>query len=693
VRDKFPDGQLYVNLHGYSTVAAADPADVLGGFLRALGVPASRVPADAVAAAALFRDELADRRVLVVCDNAADADQVRPLLPDAPGCLALVTSRQTLPALTAAVPVTLDVLPPADAYALLAEMLGAHRVAAEPAAAAEVARLCAYLPLALRIAAANLNDAETIAAYAARLAAADDRLTALSVAGDERAAVRAAFDLSFAALPTPAQRMFRLLGLAPGPDLSLPAAACLAAADQHQAKLLLDRLVSAHLVDEHAPGRYTLHDLLRAYATQLAHTTDPDHEHRAAQTRLFDFYLATTATAMDVLHPAEAHHRPRIPAPETPIPVLPDPDAARAWLDTERPTLVAVAAHTATHGWPTHTTRLSRILFRYLANGGHHVDALAVHGHARHAAHHTVDPAGQAQALTSLGTTLTKMGRYGPAAEHLQQAMHLFEQAGDQAGRALALGSLGNVEYWLGRYREAAHYDERSLALFRQTGDRTGEARALSSLGIVEQRLGRYGQAVDRLEQALALFRQTGDRSGEADALNNLGYVEDWLGRHGPATEHLQQALVLFRQLGNRVGEAWTLDSLGTLYTRLGQPAQAAEHLHQALAIFRETGDRDGEAYVLNALGEAAHSAGGPSDALTHHTAALTIAVDIGDRHHQQARAHAGLGYAHHTLNHPRQAREHYQQALNLYTDLGVPEADRIRAQLAALDGPSPEQP
>jgi tetratricopeptide (TPR) repeat protein len=552
-------------------------------------------------------------------------------------------------------------------------------VGADPDAPARIAGRCGHLPLALGLVAAHIRGTPgwTLTDHADRL---DERHQQRRLASG----VQLAFDLSYQHLPADQQRLLRLVSLHPGQDLDAYAAAALADTDLPTAQALLHHLRRDHLLQQASTGRYTLHDLVRAYATDRASNEDPPPARRAALTRLFDFYLATAATAMDTLHPAEAHLRPRIPPPATPMPDLAGPDTARTWLDTERPTLVAVAAHTATHGWSTHTTRLSATLYRYL-EGGYHTDALAIHSQALHAAQDTNDLAGQSHALTNLGMAHLWLGQHGPAADHLRQALHLSEQAGDSAGQARALNNLGIVEERLGRYQQAADHHEQALHLYRQAGDRTGEAHALGALGTVEERLGRYQPAAGYREQALALFRQAGDRIGEANALNNLGVVEANLGRHGPATDHLHQALALYRQVGSRTGEAWTLDSLGTLHTGLGQPTEATACFQQARAIFRETGERSGEAWALNGLGEAARAAGRPADALTHHTAAHTIATDIGERN-QQARAHTGLGHAHRTLGSPERARHHYQHALSLYTDLGNPEADQIRAHLATID-------
>ena len=674
---------LFVNLRGFDPAQPpADPAAVLNGFLRLLGMPGQQIPHDLDARAAAYRHQLAGTRALVVLDNAATAEQVRPLLPATPGCVTVVTSRCSLADLHSATHLTVDVFTPGEALAFLTRAVPEVPVGADPYAAARIARRCGHLPLALGLVAGHIRNTSgwTLTDHADRL---DERRH------DRRldTGVEFALNLSYQHQPTPQRRLLRLAALHPGQDLDAYAAAALADTDLPTAQDHLHHLHRDHLLQQSTPGRYAFHDLVRVYATIRAADEDRPPERRTALTRLFDYYLATSATAMNTLHP---HRRPAIPPVAAPTPDLTDPGTAREWLDTERPTLVAVAAHTASHGWPTHTTRLSRTLYRYL-DGGHHTDALTMHGHAYHAARHNGDPTGQAHALTDLGGADYRLGRYRPAAEHFQQALDLFRQTGDPAGQARALHNLSVIAMRSGQYRTATEQTAQALTLYRQTGDRPGEASALADLGDLDALLGRRRSAVEHYAQALTLCRQAGDRVGEADTLNSLGEVEMRSGQYGPAGDHLQQALTLHRQLGNHAGEAWTLDNLGTLHTHLDQPTQATEHHQHALTIFRETGERRGQAWALNGLGEAAHTAGRAADAITHHTAAHTTAADTGHRD-QQARAHIGLGHAHHTLGNRTLARHHYQHALTLYTDLGLPEADQIRTHLTALDNSSPER-
>jgi len=615
----------------------------------------------------------------VLLDNAATVDQVRPLLPDAAGCLTLITSRRSLTDLKPATQLTVDAFTPDEALTFLTGAVPGVPVGPDPDAAARIARRCGYLPLALSLITGHIRGAAgwTLTDHADRL---DERHRDRRLDGD----VEVALALSYQGLPGQQQRLLRLAALHPGQDFDAYAAAALAGIDLPTARAGLDHLRADHLLQPAGPDRYTLHDLVRAYAAGRAHDEDRPSDRRAALTRLFDHYLANSAAAMNTLHPAEADRRPHVSPPDNPAPDLTDPGAARDWLDTERPTLVAVVAHTAAYGWPGHTTGLARTLYRYL-NGGYHSDALTVHGHAHQAARDSSDPIEQAWALTNLGNTHVELGRSGWGADYFRQALVLFRRAGDPIGQARALFSLGIGAERAGRYEAAIDYKRQAVTLYRQAGDVAGEGNTLRGLGLALRLAGRLAEAIDYYEQSLTLARRIGDRRSEASTLNYLGEAETESGRYEPAHDHLHQALALHRQGGNHVGEGSALDNLGLLHTRLGRPDRAIEYHRQALDILREIGDEYFNTWVLNGLGEAALAAGRPADALTHHAEACAIATDNGARD-QQARARAGLGHAHRALGEPALAREHYQHALILYTELGVPEADQIRARLAELD-------
>jgi len=678
---RFPDGQLYVDLRGYDPGRPVEPGDALARMLAALGVPPTEIPLGLDEQAAHYRTQLASRRMLVVLDNAGSVEQVRPLLPGAGDCVTLVTSRDSLAGLVArdgAYRMDLDLLPVADATELLRRLIGA-RVDDEPDAAATLVEQCARLPLALRVAAelAAARPGSALAELVAELADQQQRLGLLDPGGDQRSAVAAVFSWSLRSLPVAAARTFRLLGLHPGPDFDAYAAAALAGLDVAVARRALRDLARAHLVDPAGEGRYSMHDLLHAYAAGLAAESGDDRG--VAWRRLRDHYLAAAVTAANVLYPEEAARHPRVARPVTPAPDLTSRGAARDWLDAERACLVAVSAR----GGPRYSVPLAGALFRYLL-GGHYQEALAVHGHARNDARAAGDPAGEAVALLGSGTVHSRLCRHREATTDLTDALELFERVGDAVGQARALGNLGAVEQRSGRHPEAIAFHERARASFRRAGDLLGEARAVNNLGEIEVRLGHYPAAAQWHREALALHERTGDQTGLAAALTNLGEIEEKLGNFAAAAEHQLRALDVFRGIGHRSGEAWAMDGIGVAYTGLGRPHDAPAYHESALDLFREIGERDGEASALNGLGEAARAAGRPAEAGAQHTAALTVATEA-DVPDQLARAHLGLGRSWSELGRPEPARSHLHRALDGYAALGRPEVDDVRVALAAL--------
>jgi DNA-binding SARP family transcriptional activator/Tfp pilus assembly protein PilF len=696
VAERFPDGQLYVNLRGYDPAQPMTATGALAGFLRALGVDGQDIPAEEDERAAHYRSLLAGRRLLVLLDNAGTVAQVRPLLPGSPGCVVLVTSRNALAGLVArdgARRLDLDLLPPADAVGLLRALIGT-RVDDDPPAAAALARQCARLPLALRIAAelAAARPHVPLAGLVGELAGQQRRLDLLDADGDPRTAVRAVFSWSYRHLDADAARAFRLTGLHPGTDFDSSATAALTGTTVEQADLLLAALGRAHLIRPARPGRYGMHDLLRAYAAEQAHAIDSEQARRAALTGLFDYYLHAAAAAMDALYPAEKQWRPQPPASTNmPTPPLLTPDGAREWLDTGRACLVAVTAHAADHGWPGHAAALAPILYRYLQVGGHYADAQSVCAAGLDAAQQTGDLAAQAQSLKNLGLVFSWRCQYEQAAGKLQLAQGLYRRIGDQHGQARTLGGLGIVAWRQGHLQQAADQFRQALARFREIGEWFGESRTLTNLGIVETQRGHYEQAADRHQESLAICRKFHDRSGEAIALDNLGEALCGQGRYQQAEDHLGHALAIYRELGYRRGEADALQILGRVFGRQARFLQAVELDRQALAIFSEIGDRTGEAEALNSLGESQAGAGLSRQARAHHHDALTIASQTGARY-EQARAHDGLARAYRAIGDLNEARHHWQQAFTLYTELGVPEADEVRAQLTAAQDAEPRE-
>jgi DNA-binding SARP family transcriptional activator/tetratricopeptide (TPR) repeat protein len=690
VAAEFPDGQLYVNLRGFGPEGEpVRPATAVRGFLDALGVPPEEVPASTPAQAGLYRSLLAGRRMLLLFDNAQNEAQVRPLLPPGSSCRVVVTSRTRLTGLAAtegARLVTLDVLAEEEARQMLGRRLGEGRMRAEPDAAAELISLCGRLPLALAIIAARAADRPDfpLAGLVAELRE-RQRLGALDT-GEEATSVQAVFSWSYQQLGVAAARMFRLLGLPPGPDLPGHAAARLAGLPSEQAHDLLQSLVRGCLLTEPRPDRYALHDLLRVYASQEANRAESSGERAQVLTRLFEHYLAVAGAAMDTLGPAERHQRPKVGQPDASAPPVDTPQSARSWLDAERTNLVAIARHTSNRGWPGHTTRLAAILFRYLDDGGHYSDGFTVHTCALHAAQQSGDRTEQADALRRRGGIDFRQGRCEEAATQLAQALVIYRDLRDRVGQGRALNNLGIVLRAGGRFEEALNHHEQALAIFREEGDEFGEALTLDALGVTSCRVGRYQQSAQRHREALEQFRQMGELRSAAFAVGNLGATLRRLGRLEEANECHQQGLALNRQLDCRYGEAEALTDLGALRLCQGRYQHAAEYHDQALALFQALGAPRGEAAALNGLGEAMTALGRPADARAQHHGALALVTQVTDRY-QVARAHDGLAHAHKFSGDTDLARRHWEQALAHYREMGVPAASQAHMALPNLAG------
>jgi tetratricopeptide (TPR) repeat protein len=598
---------------------------------------------------------LADNRVLIVLDNAASAEQVRPLLPGSPTCLVVITSRDRLDglvALDAARRITLDVLLVDEAVALLRRMLGDERVAAEPDAAAELARTCACLPLALRIAAAHLagRPGRRLADHAADLRRGP--LARLQVDGDEQAAVRVTFDHSYTALKPDAQRLFRLLGLAPGPDIDTRSAAALTDQTPAQAGGLLDRLAAAHLIDEHAPGRYTFHDLLRRYARERAQDHDSDTERISAEHRLYDHYLRSANAAIDLLYP----HMLRLPTAATggdlPTAAFEDHADALAWLDAERPNLIAAIHHAHQHGPGRIAWQLADALRGYFNQRREFIDWFAIADAALTAAQADDQPSARAAAHFSLGTAHHSLNQYPQAIEHYTAALTSFAETGWLLGEAAALTNLGIIDESQGDLEQAARRHTQALALDRQAGSPDNEALALINLGAVNQYRGRLDQATGNYLQALTIAREVGARHAEGSALDYLGTVDHLQGKLDQALDHCTQALSLYHDVGARNDQAQALTHLANIHCDAGRHTAALDSANAALALSKDTRDGRAEAAARNAVAAVSHDRGAYQDAIDHYRHAQRLARDIGARY-EECQALTGLAASQLRLRQP----------------------------------------
>jgi DNA-binding SARP family transcriptional activator/tetratricopeptide (TPR) repeat protein/DNA-binding XRE family transcriptional regulator len=641
VRDRFPDGQLYVNLRGHATAPPLRPIDALAGFLLAFGTPADRIPDDVEQAAALYRSELAGRRVLVLLDNVASAEQVRPLLPTGPGSLALITSRYRMAGLVAregARELAVDVLRPDEALALLSQMIGADRVAAEPAETAELARLCAYLPLALRIAAANLagRPRHRIGDQVARLAA-GDRLTALAIDGDAETAVRATFDLSYDALAAPERQVFRLLGLLAGTEVTAGAVAALAGINRAATDQALDRLTARHLVEETSPGRYGMHDLLRLYAAELSAAHDDPDQRTAATRRLAVHYLDLVSAAAEVSYP-HVLKLPDQPPPPAGHPHFGTVEAAMGTLDAERPNLVVLLPLFVAEGHHALAWRLGEAMLGYFRRRMNAVDWQVVADTTLAAARADGNLNGQAAAELSLGSLCDFQSRFEDAAGHYNASLELARLAAWTDCQAVALNNLARTFWTSGRPHETIDHLHQALALHRKTGRRAGEAVTLANLGVAHWEVGRTSadpaglldQALTYLNQALALHREIGDRHNEADTLRALATTQRDAGNLTAALRLAEEALTLAREAGDIRFTSLAHNTLATVQSRLGQADSALGHHQQALAIARDAGDGHLETQILIDLAETNALLGQREDALRQARRARAIAQRIG---------------------------------------------------------------
>ncbi|WP_433790740.1 BTAD domain-containing putative transcriptional regulator [Actinoplanes sp. CA-252034] len=598
VREQLPDGQIYLNLRGFAPGPPLSPADALGRLLRTLGVPAAEVPSGADEAAARFRTAVTGRRMLLLLDNASGVDQVRPLLPGDPRCVVVVTSRNRLGGLVAlegARRIVLGTLAPKDAVALLHLLLGGGRGGGgrETAAVAELAGVCGNLPLALRIAGANLagDPDRTVASYLREAAGA---LSALSVEGDSQAAVRLAFDLSYLKLPPPAARLFRLLSLVPGQVTTTGAAAALAGtADDIGA--LLGTLADASLVEQQAPDRYTMHDLIARHARERLATDEPAADRSAAVVRLLDWYLAAFHTAHSTLAP----YRTTVPVPEPPAPAIPAfTGEPLAFLEQVREMLPGLVRFAVEEGHPGRGWQMAYLLGPFFQRHGDGPDSLQIYRTGLAAAQETAGPTAQAALHNSAGIAYAIARRLPEAGEHLERAVESFRAAGLSDAVAGALSNLGRLRVEQHQLGDARAAYEEAARLRESTGDTRRLGTVLNNLGTLLAELGENDAALVHMRRALELHRQYGDRGGIAHTLDSIGMVHLRAGETDAALAGFHAALDDLRAVGYREAEGATLANIAHTYLSRGDTGAALDHLRQAAECFRATRDTHRELMI-----------------------------------------------------------------------------------------------
>ena len=672
LRGQYPDGQLFIDLHGHTPgIAPLAAGEALDWFLRALGVPPQLIPQDLDGKAACYRDRLADTRTLIVLDNAAGVAQVRPLLPATPGCLVLVTSRRRLTGLDDAHALALDVLSHAEAVALLRSVAGPDRLPADHPAIGELITLCGHMPLALRVTAARLRHHPALRPEHIVEQLRDER-GRLGYLQDEDRDLTAVFESSYAALPPAEQLLFARLALVPGPDTDAGAAAGLSGTDRRTVERLLESLLDHNLLAQPAPGRYRFHDLVRLYARTLS-DAEPAAAREAALGRLLDYYQHT-AQAGD-RHLVRFTRSGRTGPGRTPTaavsaaaPRLEDRAAALSWMRAERHNLLA-AAQAMTEVDPPRAVALTAALDSFLQQEGPWTLAVALHRVAAGIALGHGDPTLAADAFHALGRAHILLGGYPAATDALGRAMELYQGLGDQLGEANTLHVVGRIRHMSGDFPNATRLQQQALELYRGLGDRLGEANALHDLGRARLLTG-DASAAAVLEQALAVYRSLGHGSGEANTLWSLGRARSVAGDYPAATDLLRRAHTIFRDLGGRIGEANTLHDLGRVQRTIGDHPAAAALLEQSLAIFQDLGFRASEAHSVSELGRLRFAVGDHREAAVLQEQALLIFKEIGSRQGEAIALHQ-LGRIRHATGEEPDAAGLLERALAIFQDLG----------------------
>lgn len=683
---QFPDGQIYLPLHGHTPgTNPVDPAEALASLLLTAGVPANQIPPGLETRSRLWRDHLAGMRLLLVLDDAAGHEQVRPLLPGTAGSLVLVTSRRYLTALEDTHTINLDTLPEVEAAELLIRLAGRPGLDATDAAVGELTRLCGYLPLAIGMLARQLHHhpAWTCQSLAADLAATKDRLAFMRA---ENLSVAAAFDLSYADLSPEQRQMFRRLGLHPGNDFEAYAAAALDGVPVAQARQHLEALYDQHLLNEPGYGRYRMHDLILEHARSLA-AEDPAAEAELALSRLLDYYLHAALAASLNLPPKKSPGSTRTIAVDGPVqaPDLSTRGRAIEWIAAERQNLQAAASYALLGSRRGDASLIVTSMHPHLRGNGHWDQAQSLYQVVIGAAREAADQVAEAGALTDLGEIQQLIGDYPLAAACLTRALELYRALGDRPGEASALNELGIVQLAINDHPKAVRCHTEALALYTELGNRPGEASALNELGLVQRAIGAYRESTVSHERALRIYRELGNRVGEASALNRLAQMQRSTGDYPEASANHELALRLHRDLGNLIGQATALYGQGIVHMAAGDNERAAASHKEALELYRSLSYRYGEATALNGLGQVQVATGDYQEAAASYERALALNRELGNRV-GQATSLTGLAAAARANGDYAAAAEHGQTALQLCRDTGhrPGEADAL-SELGAL--------
>ncbi len=672
--NRFQDGQIFLELHAHASGhRPVEPADALSSLLLATGVAAEQIPAGLHARTMLWRTHMADKEMLLLLDDASGHEQVRPLLPGAPGTLVLVTSRRHLTALDDTATVSLDTLDADDAVTLFVRLAGRPDVHAGDAAVIEIVRLSGCLPLAVGMLARRLHHHPnwTTEGFADELEEARDRLSLMYA---ENLSVAAAFDLSYQDVSSEQQRLFRRLGLHPGTEIDSAAAAILADTSQPVATRMLDDLYDQHLISEPARDRYRLHDLIREYARALASTDDPD-DNEAAIGRLLDYYSQNAERAGQHFGRGQgARDRPLLPVDEH----ARNRDAR--WLEVERANLQAAVEYAKLRGSHPHCIAIPAAIHGFLRTRGHWGQALTLHDVELASSRTTGDLTGQARALTCVGTVHRLIGNYQAATVALNEALQISRELGDLKGQGRVLQCLGVIQRLTVGYATAAATLEDAHSLYKRAADPLGQADALNELGFVQRLAGLATKAIDSHQEALELNRGLDDPGGQADSLRYLGLALQESGDYREIISIYERALYLYRGIEDRLGQAHALSFLGVAQHLTSDYSSAPDTLSEALALYETLGHRLGQAEVRNNLGDL-QWVSDPAQARVNYEWALAMARGI-TALLEEARALEGIGSLDVAAGDAERGADRLRSALAVYQKIGHPHAARVAATL-----------
>jgi DNA-binding SARP family transcriptional activator len=671
VSGQYPDGTFYLSFHTHDPGSPSlDSAEALHRLLRMLTVPATQIPDAIGERAALWRAQLSRRRAVVILDDAARLDQVRPLLPTAGRCLVLITARRRLPDLEGAQTLNLEVLSVEDAVTLFARIAGPGR-ARDTDEVATAVDLCGRLPLAIQLTAGRLAQTSPprLAELVEKLSASPARIGGAGAASPE---LMSAFEVSYSALEPDHQRFFRRLGVSPCAQVSVHAAAALGGGTVAETEKALAALADHHLLTRAPAGQFRFHDLIRGYAAARAVRDDPRPEQRQAVGRLFDYYLHAADKADRVLHPFRRRMPVSVTHPPAASPPLGTQEDAAAWLESEWRNILQAAQHAGRHEWRRQCADLTHVLAFFVELRAHWDEATGAHTLALQACRDLADPARIAQAALELSVVSQQTGRHQEALSLAEEAAAVYRSRADQRGEAEALDQIGMAHQRAARSREALAYFHEARILYRDAADQRGVAGTLSHSGIASWHLGRYPDAMDHLREALSLYREVGDRRGEAKTLNNLGKMQLSCGYHRDALENYQRSLKIFDEIGGAQNQAILYHNMGSVYHYKGNYEEGLAACRQALAIYRDIGDLPDEADVLNEIGAIYQSAECYDEALIHHEKARSIAEEIGNVS-EQVIALRKIADVHRGSGRPGEASDHYHTALRLARQIGDP--------------------